>query len=405
MKSVILFLILLLLSSCDTFFSEDSTDDKSTIEKADEAFNNNDYERSKQQYAQVLMQNPNDSAGYIGLVTSYAEILKIDSMFTLITGLFNDSADRAPDEVTGMDYGFFDMIVVILEIESATHDYYNTIEIDTLFKLDSLVMDTLLYIPYRNSVEDTVEVSLLQAKVHFVAEFHEIMKKAAVVGELLPDMDELNHTFEIGQDNNLEYASIGDLERAKTDGAYRDSLNIKISETQNKLETMDTGIFLGDFTGDDSGEIDDDSSEIDDDSTSKDLAKTFRFYRIQDQKDNDGDGCVDEEIIDNKDNDGDGLVDEDVRLVELDLLDNDHNGSHESSTTNPDLREGLDPSGTYLLYLYDQLSPDYINDSFQGDSAQSVTYKRRVAYDSLKTIPLDTLKKNIGGCWNNYTER
>jgi hypothetical protein len=37
------------------------------------------------------------------------------------------------------------------------------------------------------------------------------------------------------------------------------------------------------------------------------------LYKIMDRKDNDGDGCVDEELLDGIDNDGDGYVDEDSR--------------------------------------------------------------------------------------------
>jgi hypothetical protein len=42
--------------------------------------------------------------------------------------------------------------------------------------------------------------------------------------------------------------------------------------------------------------------------------KEASFYAVSDGKDNDGDGCVDEEVADGYDNDGDGLVDEDVRV-------------------------------------------------------------------------------------------
>ncbi|MGL1903129.1 MAG: hypothetical protein OCC49_13395 [Fibrobacterales bacterium] len=397
MKSVLLILILFLISSCDPFFSQGSNDDQSSIEKADEAFINQDFERSKQQYTQVLIDNPNDSAGYIGLVKSYSELLNIDSMFIVITEFFNDTTDRVPNEVTGMDYGFFDIFLDIMKLDSITHNYYNTIDIDTLFKLDSLVMDTLLYIPYRNRVADTIEISFLRAKAHFISEFHESMEKAAKVTELIPDLHEVTSFIEVDK-NTIDYSIIGDLDKAKTDVLYRDSLNRKISAAQNKMERMDTGSFLGDFDNDD-------SNGIDTDSTSRESAKTVSFYRIQDQKDNDGDGCIDEELYDNKDNDGDGLIDEDMRLVETDHIDNDQNGSHESTLTSPDKKEGIDRASSYLLFLYDSRNPTLIKNGFHGDSAQSSSYKYLVATDTLKTIPLDTLKKYIGGCWNNYTVR
>ena len=48
-----------------------------------------------------------------------------------------------------------------------------------------------------------------------------------------------------------------------------------------------------------------------------DNLEAVSFYLIGDRMDNDGDGCVDEEILDGEDNDNDGLVDEDLRIVSL----------------------------------------------------------------------------------------
>ena len=44
-------------------------------------------------------------------------------------------------------------------------------------------------------------------------------------------------------------------------------------------------------------------------------ANEIQFYQVGDSKDNDGDGCVDEEIVDGYDNDGDGFSDEDLRIA------------------------------------------------------------------------------------------
>jgi hypothetical protein len=59
------------------------------------------------------------------------------------------------------------------------------------------------------------------------------------------------------------------------------------------------------------------------------LGDAILFYQFGDKLDNDGDGCVDEEILDEKDNDGDGFVDEDARVIPADKpdgVDNDNNG-------------------------------------------------------------------------------
>jgi hypothetical protein len=65
------------------------------------------------------------------------------------------------------------------------------------------------------------------------------------------------------------------------------------------------------------------------------------FYKGADLKDNDGDGCVDEEIIDGYDNDGDGFVDEDFRTG---LLDTARLRSHPQSPVLVTPQDNLDTS-------------------------------------------------------------
>ncbi|HKP97824.1 MAG TPA: hypothetical protein VJ385_18955 [Fibrobacteria bacterium] len=45
----------------------------------------------------------------------------------------------------------------------------------------------------------------------------------------------------------------------------------------------------------------------------QDAGSTMIIYKVFDKEDNDGDGCVDEELLDGIDNDGDGRIDEDSR--------------------------------------------------------------------------------------------
>jgi len=69
----------------------------------------------------------------------------------------------------------------------------------------------------------------------------------------------------------------------------------------------------------------------------QDAGATVVIYKVFDKVDNDGDGCIDEELLDGIDNDGDGRVDEDSRgapdtagnifyHAEKDLADNDEDG-------------------------------------------------------------------------------
>jgi L-rhamnose mutarotase len=138
------------------------------------------------------------------------------------------------------------------------------------------------------------------------------------------------------------------------------------------------------------------------DSVITSLGSAVGFYQFGDSKDNDGDGCVDEEILDGKDNDGDGFLDEDARVVGNnfpDNVDNDHNGKKDLVDTDENL--GTD----HMLLFVSQSS--FVKGSLYRDR----DFKIRVQGDSLTlrtnlTISqknlLDSAKSEIGGCWNQY---
>ncbi|MDB5050143.1 MAG: putative lipoprotein [Fibrobacteres bacterium] len=146
------------------------------------------------------------------------------------------------------------------------------------------------------------------------------------------------------------------------------------------------------------------------DSVITSLGDAITFYQFGDERDNDGDGCIDEEIADGKDNDGDGLIDEDARFAPVDQVDNDHNGKGKNAFTDPDAGELLDSefklgyttaAGFTLGALYKDKATHI---AVQKDSLQ-VRYDKVGAYALLSTEykdKLDSAKKNVGGCWNNY---
>ncbi len=142
-------------------------------------------------------------------------------------------------------------------------------------------------------------------------------------------------------------------------------------------------------------------------SNAQTIQHSISFYKLGDGIDNDGDGCVDEEILDGKDNDGDGLIDEDLRLVPLitnenetiitigkDSLDHDMNGIKE------DLEERMLLPNGYLFFAKD------FHHLYNLD--ESTTWIREaVAADTDSThiqYPLQARQKLVGRCWNNYTE-
>lgn len=137
------------------------------------------------------------------------------------------------------------------------------------------------------------------------------------------------------------------------------------------------------------------------DSVINSMGDAIGFYQFGDRLDNDGDGCVDEEILDGKDNDGDGFADEDSRVVNgiPDFVDNDHNGKMDALDTG----EELDANNLLVFTT----AAGFAKGSLYKDKA----FKVRVQQDSLtrKTVftpgqrsILDSAKSQIGGCWTQY---
>jgi len=172
------------------------------------------------------------------------------------------------------------------------------------------------------------------------------------------------------------------------------------------------------------------------DSVISSLGGAITFYQFGDGKDNDGDGCIDEEILDGQDNDGDGFVDEDARVAlpgdtvnYFDLHDNDHNGKTDAADFNSSLgynNEALGPNKILgwinawqkqpgyadSVYIKIQKSSANMNirlqlqaDSLSLPSNDSILAGTKAASAALKARllgELDSAKNLIGGCWRNY---
>jgi len=143
------------------------------------------------------------------------------------------------------------------------------------------------------------------------------------------------------------------------------------------------------------------------DSTLSSFGDAARFYKLGDKKDNDGDGCIDEEIFDSSDNDGDGFIDEDLRLsnallMGADQVDNDANGKVDDA-----LEYAIPPVDSSLI---NAPRPFPFVNSFVANSINELNATDRltkvaVAQDSLGiAYPLALRQTVIGGCWHNYTE-
>lgn len=145
------------------------------------------------------------------------------------------------------------------------------------------------------------------------------------------------------------------------------------------------------------------------DSTASTVEYSILFYRLGDGIDNDGDGCIDEEILDGIDNDGDGLIDEDLRLVPLikdsdarvtfigignDSLDHDQNGEKEEAAERTLLKSGR------ILFAKDF-------EKISASDSASLEIRKAIALDTDSTdirYPLEARKALVGRCWNNYSK-
>lgn len=152
------------------------------------------------------------------------------------------------------------------------------------------------------------------------------------------------------------------------------------------------------------------------------------YVSMGDKIDNDGDGCIDEEIADGQDNDGDGLVDEDMRpnatmVFETDLL--HHSVGQVASVEKIDEYNDTDIDGNgssdadeWTFFVDASNSRNEVNDhrfkafavdfAFQNYADGSLkSYMDAVKQDTdVNSIKYDLAwrKAHIGGCWNNYDD-
>lgn len=156
---------------------------------------------------------------------------------------------------------------------------------------------------------------------------------------------------------------------------------------------------------------------------SEDMQAQVLFYGIGDGIDNDGDGCIDEELPDGKDNDGDGIVDEDLRITVITRQSNDKN--------NPDYNiildvtaNGIDHNANGVLDIIDVAELQYevapenraVSGNYLLKFASEATFKNTTDKDIKSKVAKDTdinniqysledRKRLVGGCWVNYDQK
>ncbi len=163
--------------------------------------------------------------------------------------------------------------------------------------------------------------------------------------------------------------------------------------------------------------------------------RTEIFLKIGNAIDDDGDGCVDEEIPDGLDNDGDGEVDEDMRHYNSFVMDIDPLNPLNSNPTkireiqDIELYKLVDIDGNGLNSPEDDAERTFIYPTMEREEegknalfvfAKDLTWEgkaddmaKRIANKELARMDTDSTnikydlkwrQENIGGCWNNYDE-
>ena len=137
------------------------------------------------------------------------------------------------------------------------------------------------------------------------------------------------------------------------------------------------------------------------------VEKSVSFYKLGDGIDNDGDGCVDEEILDGYDNDGDGYVDEDLRLVPLEVTDTETIVGVGVDSLDHDMNGLKEDKGERILLSNNRF---YFAKDFEQldlDDTSMVNLRHAISLDTDSThiqYSLKTRQLRIGRCWNNYTQ-
>lgn len=177
----------------------------------------------------------------------------------------------------------------------------------------------------------------------------------------------------------------------------------------------DSGAFLGGDSSEYVGNIEDALNE------QIENLDVVAFYQIGDKRDNDGDGCVDEEILDGKDNDNDALVDEDLRLVPLtrvsnDSTDEDYDQIDSIGVLFPidhdvdGIQNNPEESAYFITSLEERKSSEDYRLAF-ASSFSLMTTDVLLKQDVMQDIDIENIeydlnwrKENIGGCWINYNQ-
>jgi tetratricopeptide (TPR) repeat protein len=227
--------------------------------------------------------------------------------------------------------------------------------------------------------------------------------------DTIDSRDNLLNLIDFSVDKGLKLDNLKDVGEQLNDSANRKNMNQLIQNVSSGLGSAGNVVdLLGPILAQQGGGDSTDTAGLQDKvsqnmkSVIDSMGDGITFYQFGDGKDNDGDGCIDEEILDNIDNDGDGVVDEDARVKPViigDDIDNDHNGIMDAS--DPD--EGLNGENKLRFTAAAGFvkGPQYADKKLKVWVQKDSLDTKSVLTPADKAV-LDSAKRAIGGCWNNY---
>jgi hypothetical protein len=211
------------------------------------------------------------------------------------------------------------------------------------------------------------------------------------------------------------FGNLDEIASDLEDSATAANFNTLIQNMQSGLTTSSQLAQV--ITPSESGNASDKASD-NMDSVITNLGDAILFYQFGDGKDNDGDGCIDEEVLDELDNDGDGFVDEDARTfytpTNLGAGRHDNRGSSGDTVGTTTFRDTLTVNFVSFVHQFYQDNPDPDSNFIKikkGD--EMMDFRLRIQQDSLTqrsaaelagplAAKLDSAKALIGGCWRYY---
>lgn len=215
--------------------------------------------------------------------------------------------------------------------------------------------------------------------------------------DTIDSRDNLIKNLSFNLEGGIKVENLAEIKDSLLAPENRENMNRLIQNVSQGLGSAGTvvdliGGLIPSAPGSDTGDAVKNAITQDVDSLIGSMGSTITFYQFGDGRDNDGDGCRDEEVMDAKDNDGDGLVDEDARVELQDGVDNDKDGEADEADEAVQL---LDPARPLLFAA----APGFV----KGDRYADKDYRVRVQADSARSASvIAEAKASIGGCWNNY---